>query len=302
MRCRIFAVACCVGFLASCSASGSNTNVTSTIAETPIAIPGGVLAAMPIQNRLDVAKGIFQVQLINGTTDLVDVVAVQFVWDGLTTTIAHRANRLDAGTRIDYPVTLSPANCSGDGTLATMPDPQSAIVKVTTRDGRVIDVPVYDVKHFARKLYLVDCERQHISSEVDIQFADLHEVEFEGRPVTEGVLRLTRRKSSDAIVVAYISNTINFTFVPIGGNQGPVATLSVDKEMVEVPIRFIEGRCDAHALSESSQPFKFYAVLDLGDGVERSFATVPAIADQVPMRHRVEQACDILGKTGFVGE
>ena len=81
-----------------------------------------------------------------------------------------------------------------------------------------------------------------------------------------------------------------------------MATLPSDKSLVEVPIRFIEGRCDAHALSESSQPFKFYAVLDLGDGIERSLATLPAIVDQAPMRHRVETACEILGKNGFVGE
>lgn len=302
MRNRLIVVACCVGFLAGCSTSDSEATVTTTIAEAPILIPANVLAAIPFQNRLDVAKSIFQVQLVNGTTELVDVVAVQFVWDGLTTPIAYRENRLDAGTIIDYPVALLSANCSADGTQATMPDPQSAIVKVTVRDGRVIDVPVYDVKHFARKLYVDDCERQLINSEVDIQFADLHEVTLEGRPVTEGVLQLTRRQSSDTIVVKYISNTINFTFVPIGGDQGPVATLPANEEMVEVPIRFIEGRCDAHALSESSQPFKFYAVLDLGDGVDRSFATVPEIEDQVPMRKRVETACEILGKNGFAGE
>jgi len=276
--------------------------VSTTIAETPISIPDGILAAIPFQNRLDVAKEIFQVQLVNGTSELVDVVAVQLVWDGLTTPVAYRENRLEAGARIDYPVSLASANCSGDGTLATMPNPQSAVVKATVRDGRVIDVPVYDVLHFARKLYLDDCERQLINTQVEIQFADLHEVTIEGRPATEGVLRLTRRQSSDTIIVKFISNTINFTFVPIASENGSVATLQADKPTVEVPIRFIEGRCDAHALSESSQPFKFYAVLDLGDGIERSLATLPAIVDQAPMRHRVETACEILGKNGFVGE
>lgn len=257
---------------------------------------------MPIQNRLDVAKGIFQVQLINGTTESLEVVAVQFVWDGLTTAVANRTNRLLAGDRVDYPVPLAPAICLGDGTQASMPNPQTAIVKVTLVDDRVIDVPVFDVKHFARKLYLKDCERQHILRQVDVQFAELHEVTLEGRPVTEGVLRLTRRQSPNKVVVTFVSNTINFTFVPMAGSQDPVATLSADQAMVEVPIRFIEGRCDAHALSESSQPFNFYALLLLGDGTERSFATVPAVADQIPMRKRVETACEFLGKVGFAGE
>lgn len=301
-KCYSIAVVVGLGILVGCSADGSDVIAPTTIAETPITIPTGVLAAIPIQNRLDVAKGIFQVQLINGTSEFLDVVAVQFVWDGLTTPLAQRENRLEAGARIDYPVSLAPANCLGDGTQATMPDPISAIVKVTVRDGRIINLPVYDVKHFARKLYLDDCERQYISAEVEIQFADLHGATLEGRPVTEGVLRVMRRESSNSVVVKFVSNTINFTFVPINDSESPVVTLPADKLVAEVPIRFIEGRCDAHALSESSQPFKFYAVLDLGDGIERSFAMTPEIGDQIPMRHRVEAACEILDKIGFVGE
>lgn len=289
------------GILAGCSPRGSDVTVTTTIAETPITIPDGVFAAMPIQNRLDVAKGIFQVQLINGTSDSVDVVAVQFVWDGLSTSIAYRENSLVAGDRIDFPVPLAPANCSGNGTQDSMPDPQLAVVKATLRDGRVLEVPVFDVKHFARNLYLKDCERQHIIRQVEIQFADLHEVAFEGRPVTEGVLRLTRRQSLETIEVTFMSNTINFTFVSLGESKGPVAILQSDQSTVQVPVRFIEGRCDAHALSESSQPFNFYAVVQLGDGIERTFITVPAVMDQIPMRQTVETGCKILGKTRLGG-
>ncbi len=301
MRRRVFAAVTFAGILAGCSPSGSVLTVATTIAEPRVTIPNGVLAAMPTQNRLDVAKGIFQVQLINGTSDSVDVIAVQFVWDGLTTDIAHRENLLVAGDRIDFPVPLAPANCSGEGTQSSMPDLQTAIVNVTLRDGRVIEVPVFDIKHFAHNLYLKDCERQYIIRQVDIQFADLHEVTFEGRPVTEGVLRLTRRQSVDTIEVTFISNTINFTFVSLGVSKGPVATLRSDQSTVEVPVRFIEGRCDAHALSESSQPFNFYAVVRLGDGIERTFITVPALKDQIPMRKTVETGCKLLGKNNISG-
>ncbi len=297
-RNRALALMAFAVILAGCSPSSSYLTVATTIAETPITIPNGVFAAMPFQNRLDVAKEIFQVQLINGTSDLIDVVAVQFVWDGLTTAVANRENLLVAGDRIDFPVPLAPATCSGDGTQDSMPDPQLAVAKVTLRDGRVVEVPAFDVKHFARNLYLKDCERQHIIRQVEIQFADLHETTLEGRPVTEGVLRLTRRQSLDTIEVTFISNTINFTFVSLGESQEPVATLRSDQSIVEVPVRFIEGRCDAHALSESSQPFKFYAVVRLGDGLERTFITLPDVIDQIPMRKTVETACKILGKTG----
>ena len=301
MRRRQFAVVALAAVLAGCSPSGSEVTVAKTIAETPITIPKGVLAAMPFQNRLDVAKEIFQIKLINGTPDAVDVIAVQFVWDGLTTAIAYRENSILAGDRIDFPVPLAPANCWGDGTQGSMPDLASAVAAVTLRGGQVLEVPVFDVEHFARNLYLKDCERQHIIRAVDIQFADIHEVTVDGRPVTEGVLRLTRRQSLDTIAVTFISNTIIFTFVSLGASQNPVATLRSDQSIVEVPVRFIEGRCDAHALSESSQPFNFYAVVQLGDGIERTFRTVPAVADQNPMRRTVESGCKILAKSGIAG-
>ena len=299
MRRRKIAAVAIATILAGCSPSGSEVTVATTIAETPITIPKGVLAAMPFQNRLDVAKEIFQVKLINGTPDSVDVIAVQFVWDGLTTAIAYRENSILAGDRIDFPVPLAPANCSGDGMQGSMPDLLSAVAEVTLRGGQVLEVPVFDVENFARNLYLKDCERQHIIRAVDIQFADIHEVTFDGRPVTEGVLRLTRRQSLDTIEVTFISNTIIFTFVSLGASQNSVATLRSDQSIVEVPVRFIEGRCDAHALSESSQPFNFYAVVQLGDGIERTFRTVPAVMDQNPMRRTVENGCKILAKGGI---
>ena len=69
-----------------------------------------------------------------------------------------------------------------------------------------------------------------------------------------------------------------------------------------LPVQFLEGRCDVHGLSESSQPFKFVVIIDLGDGVERSLAVVPDIADQPSMRARSERACEILGEIEFAGQ
>lgn len=69
-----------------------------------------------------------------------------------------------------------------------------------------------------------------------------------------------------------------------------------------MPIRFGEGRCDAHARSESSQPFAFILILDLGDGVERAYILTPPIDEQVPMRKRLDAACDVLGTSGFAGQ
>jgi hypothetical protein len=263
-----------------------------------IEIPPGILAAMPFQNRLDVAKGIFQMKMYNGTDDDLSIVGVQLVWDGLTTPVSDRANMLIAGDRLDYPVPLAAATCVGDGTIADMPDPNDAHVRVLLADGRELEAPVFDVLHFARRLYLTDCERQFIGTQVSIGWVDLHEAMLDGRPVTEGNLRLTRLAGEGAVTIKLIRTTIIFSFAVLGPASDVVAVLPADADSVDVPVRFLEGRCDAHASSEVSQPFQFSATLTLGDRVERTYALPIPIPDQVPMRHRYDDACAYLGTTG----
>ena len=187
-------------------------------------MPAGVLAAVPFQNRLDVAQGIFQLKLYNGTEESLDVVGVQLVWDGMTTEVGARENQLAAHGRLDFPVALAPAVCVGEGDVADMPDPQKAVAKVYLRDGSVRDAPVFDVKHFARALYLEDCSRQLVLRSVSVAWADLHEAELDGRPVTEGVLRVQRKAASGDVSVVGVLNTINYTV--FAGAAEPLAVMT----------------------------------------------------------------------------
>ena len=274
---------------------------TSTV-EPEITVPTGVLAAVPFQNRLDVAQGIFQLKLYNGTPDDLDIVAIQLVWDGMTTAVADRQNPLIAGDRLDYPISLAPATCAGDGRADDMPDPGAGVARITLRDGTTLDAPVFDTKHFARALYLQDCTRQRIERAIDIHWDDLREVTVDERPVTAGVLRLTRRDGNQPIRVLGVLNTINYTVFAGDGGTAITGDLPAGTASVDIPVQFREGRCDAHALSESSQPFKFVVQLDMGDGEVSTLAVVPTAAEQPIMRERVERACDILGRIGFVGQ
>lgn len=315
-RRRLVALAAVVALAAACAAPDgrdaattlptstppTSTPPSSTVVEPVITVPTGVLAAVPFQNRLDVAQNIFQLKLYNGTDRDLDIVAIQLVWDGLTTEVAERQNPLIAGDRLDYPIPLAPAKCAGDGRVDDMPDPGTGVARITLRDGSTVDAPVFDTKHFARALYLQDCTRQRIEQAVDIHWDELHEAELDHRPVTEGVLRLTRRAGIGPIRVIGVLNTINYTVFAGDGGTAITGELTDGAPSVDIPVRFQEGRCDAHALSESSQPFKFVVQLDMGDGEVSTLAVVPSAVDQPVMRERVERACDILGRIGFVGQ
>jgi len=283
----------------------AGTTSATTTSEPKVTIPDGVLVAVPIQNRPDPAKDQFQIKIVNGTSERFTVAAVQMVWAGLTTEVVERANPaiVVGGQRIDLPVPLAPATCTGDGTRATMPSLDTARVVVTEPSGATRDIPVVDPDHVARRLYEEDCRRQFVESHVAIEWVDLHEGEFEGRPVTVGELRLMRREAIGEVAVTAISDTIPFLVDPLGTEPGEVvATLPDGAATVSVPVRFLESRCDPHALAEITQPTKFVAQVMLGGADPVAYVVYPDRDLWTPMRLTADRACVQLGKVVFVGD
>ena len=283
--------------------ASTTPDTVPTTTEAEIELPVGVLVAVPTQNREDPAKNQFQIQIHNATPDRLDLAAVQFVWDGYTTPMTDRDSIVVGGQVIDFPVPFPGATCVGDGTRATMPNLDEARVLLVLDSGEQLEVPVVDQWHLARKLYEEDCEKQMIESQVTIEWVGLGEAEFEGRPVTEGELRLTRRAGSGEITVLSVSDTIPFVFRAVDTAIGePVVTLADDAEQVSVPVRFLESRCDPHALAEIKQPTKFIAQLRLGDGSLHPYIIYPDRDYWTPMRLTADKACVALGKVEFLGD
>jgi hypothetical protein len=281
----------------------STEPAATTTTEPKIEIPLGVLVAVPTQNREDPAKNQFQVQIHNGTDDRYDLDGVQFEWAGFTTPMTERDSVFVGGQVVDYPVPFPGATCVGDGTRATMPTLDDAKVLLLLDSGETFEVPVVDKWHLARKLYEEDCEKQMIDAQVAIEWIDLHEGEFEGRPVTVGELRLTRRAGEGEYTILSVSNTVPFVFDAIDSDPSePVVTLAADAAEASVPIQFIESRCDPHALAEIKQPTKFIAQVQLGDGSVHPYIIYPERSYWTPMRLTADKACFQLGKVVFLGE
>jgi hypothetical protein len=279
------------------------TETAPTSTEPEIEVPEDILVAVPTQNREDPAKNQFQVQVHNGTSDRFDLAGVQFVWDGYTTPMSDRDSIIVGGQMIDFPVPFPGATCIGDGTRATMPSLDDARVVLLLDSGETVEMPVVDKWHLARKLYEEDCERQMIESEVAIEWVDLHEEEFEGRPVTAGRLQLTRGEGEGQFTVLSVSHTIPYFFSAVETEVGePVVTLAADAESASAPVRFLESRCDPHALAEIKQPTKFVAQVQLGDGSVHAYIIYPERDYWIPMRLTADKACVALGKVEFAGD
>lgn len=288
---------------ASTDAGPSATTIDVAVEEPAPTVPDGALVAVPQQNREDPAKQQFQIQVVNGTDERFEVRSVQFVWDGFTTPASPRDSTIVGGQTIDFPVPFPGATCRGAGDLESMPRLDDAIVLIGLDDGSVRTVPVVDRWHLARRLYLDDCERQHIESMVALEWTDLHAGRLDGRPITVGALRLTRRTATDTVTVRAISGTIPYSVDTVTTEVGEaVVVLREGDAVASAPIRIVEGRCDPHALAEVKQPHLFVAQIDLGDGVEHAYTVVPPASAWVPMRQRADEACALTGKVVYAGD
>ena len=288
--------------------SVSTTEFVPATTEPKIPIPPGVIVAVPQQNREDPAKGQFQVQVVNDTDERFEVVVGAVRVAGLHHTDEPPRHH-DRGRTDHRPPRTVPRGSLRRRAIATMPTVDDvpslddAVVLLGLQDGTVREIPVIDRWHLARRLYLDDCRRQFIDASVTIEWADLHEEEFEGRPVTAGVLRLTRLTAADTITIVDVSGTVPYSFDAVGRQAGdPVIVLAVGDDVEEVPIRFTESRCDPHALAEVKQPHKFVAQVDLGDGVLQPYIVIPAESDWIPMRRTADAACVATGQVVFVGD
>lgn len=276
---------------------------TTTTTEPRPEVPEGVFVATITQNRPDVSANRFQIKLVNGTDTRYRVAAVQLMWDGITTerVVRDPMTVLVSGQRVDIPVPFPGATCAGDGTRATMPPFDAARVVLQLDDGSTLDVPVVDEWFVARRLYEEDCERQLIESLVAIEWVGLAEAEYEGRPVSVADLRMTRRAGVGEFVVTEISNTIPYVVDPVGSRR-PVLTLEAEAASASAPVRFLESRCDPHALAEITQPTKFVAQVQFPDGTVHPFIVFPEREDWPVMRETADRACVQLGLVVQLGE
>lgn len=288
------------GGVASCTADRDAGPATST-SEPKIVMPDGVLGAQPLLHRGDPAKGQLHVKLVNRSGERLDIDALQLVWEGFTSPLTERRIVLVGSQRVDIPLPFPGATCVGDGSAATMPHVGAATVRLVLNDGTERSVPVYDVDGVARSLYLKDCERQMIERLVGIEWVDVEAATLDGRPVTEGWLQLTRRARSGAISVHSVSNTVVFVVEPVDVAAGaPLVTLDAGEQEASVRVRFVENRCDPHAIAEASQPFDFVVQLQI-DGAPHPYLALPPAADQPPMRQRLDAGCQALGRVEPVG-
>ena len=259
------------------------------------------LTADPLQYRDDIATGQMQLQLTNHLEEQLQVAGVQFLWEGFDSELRTLDTLIGVGQRIDLPVSVRAPRCRIEGTTVLAPPPtDSARVVLTLADGTTRTAEVTDADGTAIAIHHAGCERRMIESQVVIGFDDVRRDEIDGRPMTVAELTLDRVAATSTVRVVAAGNTIPFTlrFPDLPAASPVLMELPSGREQSSARVRFSEGRCDAHAVAETKQPFRFVLQLDLGDGVDHSYVVQPDPAVQPEMLATVADGCAALDADG----
>lgn len=291
---------------------GSTTTAATTTTTAPFtsssppstaATPTNPLTATPLQYRDDVVAERMQLQVTNGSDESLPLAALQFRWAGFSSPVTERVLTVSPGQRVDLPVPLAPPACTIEGTeVAPPPSLADAQVVFTLQDGTTRTGAVVDPKGILAGIHATGCEREMILQQAPISFVDLRVETIDERPITVGSLRVQRGAATGAVSVLSAGGTIPFLLefptAPEAPADGPLVELGADATTVDIEVRFAEGRCDAHAVAEAKQPFRFVFQIDLGDGVARPLAVQPEPSLHADMLATVAAGCAALGLDG----
>jgi hypothetical protein len=268
-------------------------------ARTPRATTPG-LTVDPGQYRDDVVADRLQLTITNRTGSAIEVAGIQLVWAGMTTGPTPHPLTIGDGQRVDLPVPVGAAVCSIDGAATgAAPSVDDARAVLTLADGSTRIAAVNDADGTLTGLFDAACERQMIAEQIIVRFTDVVEADIDGRPVSVGNLTVQRRRSTGIITVVDAGDTIPFRLhFPDAVVGGSILQLSAAEQRGSIGVQFLEGRCDAHAVAEAKQPFRFVLQIDLGDGIVRPLAVEPEPVLHEAMLAVVARGCQALGDTG----
>jgi hypothetical protein len=258
--------------VAACAATGS---------------PTPQLSASFVQQRTDEGSARADVRLTNDGQSPAHVSGVGLSWGGYGGRRLFDADTTyEPGRTIDLPIRLGRANC------ASRDDAPAAVVRA---DGDTLTVPLDDTGTTAlHEVWEHACAAQRMSRLVSVAFGPRWTPSAGG---LHGSLVLTRRASRVAVAVTGLRGSVLLAFSPVAPPPpgDPLAVLDPDSESASMPVVLSSnGRCDAHALSESKQTFHLRVELAVDAGQARQLVVVkPDKPTQVEVLGLIRSMCGV---------
>ncbi len=258
------------------------------------------LVVDPLQYRDDISADRLQLQVTNGLGVQLALATAQLRWEGFNSAETALDALIGVGQRVDLPVQLEPARCQISGTtIGRPPATDDAEVVFTLIDGATRSADVIDADGTLEALFTSACRSTMVAQQITLEFADVRKSTLDGRPISIATLRLTRKAAAGSVIVESSGNTIPFmlAFPAVAANT-PLVGLAAEASVSEVPVQFLEGRCDAHAVAESKQSFRFVMQVRLNEDLVVPFVVEPPKSMQLEMLATAAKGCAALGLDG----
>lgn len=261
--------------------------------------PSTALTVRSLQYRDDVVANRLQLQVTNGLEETLRVTSIRLDWDGFESAPAERTVTLTPGRTVDLPVPIGRPACSIDGTHVADLSARDATAVLTLDDGSTRVVIVDDVDGLLTGIHHATCVEEMVALHARVLFTDLQADAPDGHAAVVGQLRVERGTSTGDVVVHAVAGTIPFSLVaPQAPAEGPLVVLPQGERSAATPVWFVHGRCDAHAVAETKQPFRFVATIELDDGSMHTIVVEPDESVREMMLSTVADRCRSLGLDG----
>lgn len=251
---------------------------------TPAEEPGPARADLTVsvsQPRPDEGTRILRGAVLNAGSSAVQVTSVRLAWPALPSRPVPVGEEVAAGDIAGFTLEHGPARCDD----ATAEPPSLAVVVDGTQ--RLVPLDSDDAATL-RRLHDRACATQRLRrvARVDLRLED--------RPSSDRLLGtvVVRRRAGETtpVTVVDVAGSVLLRLTPRGVRLP--ATLGPRDQRLTLPVQLTSARrCDAHAVTNSSQTFLLSIYLRLGDGPEQRVIAFPEPGPRRALVRLMERAC-----------
>lgn len=249
--------------------------------------PSPVWSAGFVQERPDQDSPFADVIVTSHATEQLRVTGLRLRWSGYPARSWQPVDfRFHPGYTYGPDVRLPRPRCDGGGA-----DPPQVQLRIAHRSPAVVPIDAPGAEGL-RTVWERQCGEQRLLQAVHVDFGpSWRPVRRGGDPVLLGHLTARRGQSDAEVTLSETLGSVLLSFDPAGDDR---VLLGRGQNTGRLPVEVGSlGRCDAHALSQSSQTFKLRVWLRLDGGPEHSLVLVPAAPARAQMNSLIREACDL---------
>jgi hypothetical protein len=286
MRARVcLLVSCTLALAVACSSRGPDADSDGESSRSYGLAAHDIVGSF-IQYRIDEGTRHAAIRVTNKTSKPIDVTRVALRWSGVAARPPTPVdNAVTPGATVDYFFDLGRPRCHRGQ------EPPRAQV---TADGSTVVVPVDRVgTGLLRDLRRRACATAAVHAAANIRFGPGWRPA--GKKVEDGLrgtLVIVRREPAVTVRVTALEGSVLLDLSAVRRTT-PIAVLAPGQQRRVVPVVVgSNGRCDDHALSQSSQTF----LLRVGVRVRTTTTQLvvsPAVADQARISRQIVTACHV---------